>query len=894
MKPKHSLRHFLAALGCATLAVSSASAADVLWSANGSTQGGAGTWNTADARWGTVAAGPYGTIWDNANNDTAIFGSTGGAISLGTNITAGGLTFNTNSYSISAGNTLTLAGDSTPIINVVTSGHTATINSIIAGTDGLQKDGAGILKLTGTNDFTGGITITNGRLIAGSDAALGATSNGITFTGTQGALLLPTGTFTLDSNRTITSQSGAMAVISRENINNRGTINIGSKLTGQGGFQFSTGYQLGGVTYNLSNASNDFQGALRIGGDYAGVHTFTPSTVTLNMASLADGAGYGNIQFGRGNNGSGNILTLNYTSAAATDLVLNNRRIELGSSVETAHLSNSSTTYGIIVNTDLLISRAGNKTLRLSAVSGSNNNVFAGDIADGTNAVIAIEKASPGTWALGGTNTYSGRTTLAQANPAAGGITFQGMQAVSENTELYQRHGGGSGGHGTWKFLDDSATPTFRSMVDILHVQRNASQNSLSVFVGNNSTANGGTSASTQTGSAIQLGNLTFQQEVTGATGGARLNLTGANDYGLQLGNVNVELQAAYTGTWNVRLDAISAGLTVGGNVQQAAGSLGMTNLQLDGDVNGNVISGNILDSTDVTPQALSVTKEGVNTWTLSGANTYSGNTTINAGHLEIGGSGTLGNVSAGVGDYSGNISIASTSSGKLVYNSSATQTFSGVISGAGALFVEDGSLRLGNASNTYTGATTVNGGTLLINGSTSTSSAVSVGVSGTLGGNGTVGGATTVNGNLRPGTSPGVLTFTNSLTLAGTTATTMEINGTVRETGYDGVDVGTALTYGGTLTLAFGTTFGTDQTFNLFDLFTSQSGSFSSVSLTGSYSGSLVDDGFGVWSATTSSGNESWVFTQSTGDLALTVIPEPSSALFGALGAMLLLRRRR
>jgi hypothetical protein len=121
-----------------------------------------------------------------------------------------------------------------------------------------------------------------------------------------------------------------------------------------------------------------------------------------------------------------------------------------------------------------------------------------------------------------------------------------------------------------------------------------------------------------------------------------------------------------------------------------------------------------------------------------------------------------------------------------------------------------------------------------------------------------------------------------------------MEINGAVRETEYDGINVGTTLTYGGSLTLAFGTTFGSDQTFNLFDAFTSQSGSFSSVSFTGSYSGSLVDDGFGVWSATTNSGDESWVFTQSTGNLALTVIPEPSSALLGALGAMLLLRRRR
>jgi len=48
MKPKNSILNFLAALGAATLAISYASSAELFWSANGTTQGGAGTWNTVD------------------------------------------------------------------------------------------------------------------------------------------------------------------------------------------------------------------------------------------------------------------------------------------------------------------------------------------------------------------------------------------------------------------------------------------------------------------------------------------------------------------------------------------------------------------------------------------------------------------------------------------------------------------------------------------------------------------------------------------------------------------------------------------------------------------------------------------------------------------------------
>ena len=219
-------------------------------------------------------------------------------------------------------------------------------------------------------------------------------------------------------------------------------------------------------------------------------------------------------------------------------------------------------------------------------------------------------------------------------------------------------------------------------------------------------------------------------------------------------------------------------------------------------------------------------------------------------------------------------------------------------------------------AVNTYTGTTSVTAGTLAIasGGSTHASSAVTVSNAGsalvvngtvhgtllanastTLSGTGTVNGAATVNGNLTPGNSGvGLLSFGSSLAMASSTATTLEINGTGLSN-HDSIDINGALTYEGALELAIGATFGNGSyTFDLFDI-TSQSGSFDSMTLTGLYSASLVDNGFGVWGATTNSGNATWTFTQSTGDLSLVVIPEPNvAALIGGFGMLCLLRRRR
>jgi hypothetical protein len=171
----------------------------------------------------------------------------------------------------------------------------------------------------------------------------------------------------------------------------------------------------------------------------------------------------------------------------------------------------------------------------------------------------------------------------------------------------------------------------------------------------------------------------------------------------------------------------------------------------------------------------------------------------------------------------------------------------------------------------------------------------MSVASGATLQGNGTISGATTVSGNLNPGNSPGLLTFSNSLTLENSSTTTMEITGIgTRGVAYDAVNVTNALTYGGTLILDFSGDLYTEGAY-YFDLFNfgSNSGSFSSMSLAGIYGGSFNNAGSGIWDLT--DGDNNWSFNQGDGVLTFTVVPEPNVAMVaGSLMLMAMLRRRR
>ena len=103
--------------------------------------------------------------------------------------------------------------------------------------------------------------------------------------------------------------------------------------------------------------------------------------------------------------------------------------------------------------------------------------------------------------------------------------------------------------------------------------------------------------------------------------------------------------------------------------------------------ISGNVTNLDFLDMTNVGASSSTVSgaisgstrviKSGTGTLNLSGVNTYTGTTTVNAGKLKVSGSGKLGS-----GSYSANI----INNGTFEYGSSATQTISSTISGTGGL----------------------------------------------------------------------------------------------------------------------------------------------------------------------------------------------------------------
>lgn len=96
------------------------------------------------------------------------------------------------------------------------------------------------------------------------------------------------------------------------------------------------------------------------------------------------------------------------------------------------------------------------------------------------------------------------------------------------------------------------------------------------------------------------------------------------------------------------------------------------------------------------------LTKLGLGTATLTGANSYSGGTTISAGTLQIGNGGTSGSVAGDITDNAG-----------LTFNRSDTQTYAGIVSGSGTLTQAGTGATVLTGNNTYAGGTTINAGAL-------------------------------------------------------------------------------------------------------------------------------------------------------------------------------------
>jgi autotransporter-associated beta strand protein len=457
--------------------------------------------------------------------------------------------------------------------------------------------------------------------------------------------------------------------------------------------------------------------------------------------------------------------------------------------------------------------------------------------------------------ANGNTPTFSGVFSGAGGLIITGGaVTFSGVNTYTGATVIILGAtllltGAGS--------IADSGDPTVNGTFDISGTTAGASIVSLS---GSGSVLLGRQTL-TLTGAADTFSGVIADGGASGGTGGVVIiaggteTLSGVNTFtGATTINSGATLALSGTGsiatssslTVNGTLD-ISA-TTAGASIQGLSGSgqvsLGSQNLSLTGH---SAFSGVIADGglSGGAGGSLTIASGGA---TLSGVNTYTGFTTINAGaSLNLAGTGSIA-ASTNVVD-NGGFYIDATSAGAAITTLSgsggvslgaqtltltnASTTFSGGIVGTGGLTIAAGTETLTGA-NTYTGATTIGAGATLALGADTTTGSVA----GNITDNGalvfthsnaiTYAGVVSGSGAVYSGGSPGsVVTLTGSNTYAGgtviATGTTVQVGagaaagsivGNVADTGtlvfdrpdtvtFPGVISGTgALTQAGTGTL--------------------------------------------------------------------------------------------
>ena len=302
--------------------------------------------------------------------------------------------------------------------------------------------------------------------------------------------------------------------------------------------------------------------------------------------------------------------------------------------------------------------------------------------------------------------------------------------------------------------------------------------------IANDVVLNGNTAlAGTGSGQVVFSGVLSGAGSLTKSSSG-NLTFSGvaANSYagGTVINSGSVSLSNTVTGLLGTGTITLASGTVLNLNATNLANSLVLNNASI---TNGNSFSAVINGSVSVTGTCIidlqttgnmtvagvvsgagGITKNGsgFGPVVFTAANTFTGATTISAGQIQLGNSGTTGSLSP---------SSAITDNGTLVFKRSNAVTqgvdFATVISGSGAVTQAGTGILTLNGANTYAGTTTVSSGTLLINGTNSGTGAVSVASAATLGGSGSIAGNVTyASGALAVLTQGAPLAITGLLTL--------------------------------------------------------------------------------------------------------------------------------
>lgn len=223
------------------------------------------------------------------------------------------------------------------------------------------------------------------------------------------------------------------------------------------------------------------------------------------------------------------------------------------------------------------VSKVANTTAQTLGLGGtSDDNTVTGLIANG-NAIISVAKSNSSTWTISGANnTYTGNTTIGSVN-GAGILRATASGALGTGTIVFDGSGGTPGPSSRLELSNDIVLA-----------------NAIDLNQRNNPSA-------------------------------AILNTSGGNTLS---GNINLTV-----GGIQGNIESEAGLLTLSGTI--STNTLITRNLHLGGAGNG-AVTGPIVNNAVDPAGIVTVNKNGDGTWTLSGDNTYTGATSVNAGTLSI------------------------------------------------------------------------------------------------------------------------------------------------------------------------------------------------------------------------------------------------------------------
>ncbi|EAW6168269.1 fibronectin-binding autotransporter adhesin ShdA [Salmonella enterica] len=504
------------------------------------------------------------------------------------------------------------------------------LENTLSGSGSLVKTGTGELTLGGDNSYSGDTTIADGTLIAANVNALG--SGNIDNSGTL--MLDANGAFELANITTHTGATTALAAGS--------TLDAG-QLTQEDGSTLSI--DLGAATDDavITADSVTLGGTLNVTGIGSVTDSWTPEayTYTLIDSDSAITSDFDDLTIAGMNREDVDFLTIDGKVDEA-----DNTHYDLTASLSWYADRDNATTDA-------------HGTFTLSDPDGSFN--VAATLTDVDDTLDpgsrwdgkSLTKEGAGTLILSGDNDYSGGTTINEGTLVAASTTALGTGLVDNNATLVldvdgevsavggiTTHSGATTQLALGTSLDLGDSALIQQDGSTLNVELNS--DSVQPLITGGSATLGGDLVVSDASLQARASDAEFQSfklmdmdsDISGDFTSLTMNLTDQPDYLTVTGTINPEDASEYLLTeglsWNAT--ATSATPAHGTFTLGAGDSFEVTSVLGDKTGNGDW-------------DGKSLTKLGAGKLTLSGANTYTGDTNVQEGTLWLAGDGTIGEV---------------------------------------------------------------------------------------------------------------------------------------------------------------------------------------------------------------------------------------------------------